>query len=83
MRGGVSWNRICERGAARRLQFVTRVQESRAGAGWIPRVVRCIAVAVVVAVVGLLCKIQSTILRNLGVADIAFRELNDVRCLVE
>ena len=26
---------------------------------------------------------QSTILRNLGVADIAFRGLNDVRCFVE
>jgi hypothetical protein len=59
-----------------------RVQESNAGAGWIPRVVRCTAVAEMVAVVGLLCEIQSTILRNFGVADIAFKELNDVRCLL-
>jgi hypothetical protein len=36
--------------------------------------VRCTAVAEVVAVVDLLCEIQSTILRNLGVVDIAFRD---------
>jgi len=57
--------------AASRLQFVARVQESQADVGWIPRVVRCTAVAEVVAVVDLLCEIQSTILRNLGMVDIA------------
>jgi hypothetical protein len=49
---------------------------------WMLRVVRCTAVAEMVAVVGLLCEIQSTILCNFGVADIAFKELNDVRCLL-
>ena len=40
--------------AASHLQFIAHVQESQADAGWIPRVVRCTAVAEVVAVVGLL-----------------------------
>ena len=37
---------------------------------------------VLVAVVGFLCEIQSTILHNFGVADIAFKGLNDVKCLL-
>jgi len=54
----------------------------KAGAGRIPRVVRCTAVAEVVAVVGLLCEIQSAILRNLDVA-ITLRGSNDTRYLVQ
>jgi hypothetical protein len=63
--------------AVSRLQFVARIQEPQAGAGWIPRVVRCTAVAEVVAVVGLLYEIRSTLLRNLCI------QMNDVICLVE
>jgi len=33
-----------------------------------------------VVVVGFLCGIQQMILRNSGVADIAFRRLHDVKC---
>jgi hypothetical protein len=49
--GGLMQYRERQRGlshTASRLQFVARVQKSQAGAGWIPRVVRCTTMAEVV-----------------------------------
>jgi hypothetical protein len=58
---------------------VRRTRSGVEGGCRIDSACRAIAVAEVVAVAGLLCEIQSTILRNFGVADITFKGLNNVR----